>query len=239
MRWFCVLLLVVATACSAPSDSWPTGQGELVLRVVDSGGLVDTSDAYELPEFSLYGDGLLILPGKPVVHRRLTVDGVRRVMRAAIHAGLSRRQDFGTPRIIDAPVSTFTVVTGERVQNKVVAPFELSAGNPAQSEARRRVHTFRKGLNDLDSWLGKEIGPAVQPPPGPYLVYSYRTQGQAPAAQWPYGDLPDGGCQLLAAERVSAPPEASPGKVWRQGDSFFYVVSRPLLPDEKGCADIK
>jgi hypothetical protein len=44
---------------------------------------------------------------------------------------------------------------------------------------------------------------------------------------------------LLPAERAQALPDALPAGHWRRGDSFFHLVLRPLLPDEKGCADFK
>lgn len=206
-----------------------------MLRVFDTGGLVPPGEAFKLPSLSLYGDGLLVLPGKPVVHRRLTVDGVRRVVQAAVRAGLDRKQDFGSPQILDAPVSFFTLVTGERLVTAVVAPFILDGENAAQSEARRRVNTFRKALNDLDSWLGDDIGPAIVPEPGPHLAVGYQTGEQGPSAQWPFDDLRPGQCQVLSAEQVRV---LGGNVLWLSGDNVFRVVVRPLLPDEKSCSDI-
>lgn len=212
------------------------GSGDLVLRVFDTGGLVPPGEQFKLPALSLYGDGLLILPGKPVMQRRLTVDGMRRVVRAAVNAGLTKEQDFGSPQILDAPVSFFTLVTGERFVTTVVAPFILDGENAVQSEARRRVHTFRKALNDLDSWLGDDISPATVPSPGPQVVFSYETSGQETIAQWPYDALQAGGCRVLPTEKVQA---LGQNMFWHSGDSVYGLVMRPLLPDEQSCADIK
>lgn len=234
---------MVVTGCAAPDDPFPAGASDLVLRVVDTGGLLPRGAEFELPALSLYGDGLLILGGdrvsRRVTHRRLSVEGVRRVVRAAVNAGLTKEQDYGAPQIVDGPVSIFTVVTSRRFETTIVAPSELSGDTAAQSEARRRVHAFRKALNDLDSWLGDEIGAATEPGPGQYVVFSYRTERQASAVQWLYGDLPDGGCRLLPAAQMRALPAVRPGQLWQQGDNFFVLMLRPLLPDEKGCADIK
>jgi hypothetical protein len=239
VRWMWALLLVVAGCSSGPDDPFPAGPSDLVLRVVDTGGLLGPGWEYQLPAISLYGDGLLVLAGRPVTHRRLTVNGVRRVVRAAVNAGLAKEQDYGTPPIVDASVSIYTLVAEKRFENKVIAPSESNGDTAAQSEARQRVRAFRKGLNDLDSWLGDDIGAPASPGPGPHLVHSYRTTAHGTAIHWPFGDLPDAGCRLLPAAQAAALPQARPGQLWREGDDYFVLVIRPLLPDEKGCADIK
>lgn len=248
--WMVVLLLAACSAPGelAPEETPPTGASDLVLRVVDTGGLLGPGSEFRLPALSLYGDGLLVLPGKPVVHRRLTMAGVRRVVQMAIRAGLTREQDFGTPRIADAPVTIITVVTSRRFKTKIVAPFDLGGDSAAQAEARKRVHVFRKALNDLESWLGDDIGPAIAPPPGPHLVFSYKIPPTHPGGsqEWPYGDLMTAGqahsvgrCQVLPAERVRALPNPVPAQPWRYGNDLFVLVFRPLLPDERSCEDIK
>jgi len=233
-------MAVVAAACSGSGEVlWPAGPSDLVLRVVNTGGLVPPGSEFQLPALSLYGDGLLILPGKPagsVAHLRLTVDGVRRVVRAAVSAGLAKEQDYGSPQILDAPASFFTLVTDKRHESVVVAPFELSVDNPVQTEARRRVHTFRKALNDLDSWLGDDIGPVTTPEPGPYLVFGYQTSEQGQVVEWPFGELQSSRCQLLSGEQARVLVRST---LWRSGDNVFRLVARPLLPDEKSCADVR
>ena len=245
VRWVLTVLVAVVAGCSAPEDVvWPTGPSDLVLRVVDAGGLVSPGWEFQLPTLSLYGDGLLIISGKPVVHRRLTVEGVRRVVRAAINAGLTKEQDYGSPQILDAGASIFTLVTSKRFKTTIVAPSELRGDNPAQTEARRRVHTFRKALKDLDSWLGDDIGPVTSPEPSPLVVFSYKTSGgPGPVVEWPYDDLLTAGeeqgvgrCQVLPAEKARALGQST---LWRSGDNVFLLVMRALLPDEKSCADIK
>jgi hypothetical protein len=248
VRWVIALCVMVVAGCSAPEEAGrPTGAGELVLRVVDTGGLLPPGTAFRLPAFSLYGDGLLVLPGSPVVHRRLTADGVRRVVRTAVNAGLTKEQDYGYPQILDAPVTIFTLVTAKRHETAIVAPFELSGFQPAQSEARRRVHTFRQGLKDMDEWLGDDIGPVTVPEPGPQVVFSYPSSGSATAAPWPYGDLMTmgqehgaGRCFELPADQAGALKQRQGmGTLRRSGDNVFLVTMRPMLPEEKSCADIK
>jgi hypothetical protein len=161
-----VLLLLAVPGCAAP-DPVEVPRG-LVLRIVDTGGLITRGAEYKVPAVSLFGDGRLIqVSGQELVQHRLTGRGVQKVMRAALAAGLDRPADLGHPKgIVDAPVTIYTFVTARgRFETVVVAPQE--AGDTAgQSRVRQALSTLRKVLRDVDSWRGAEVAGGREGVPG-------------------------------------------------------------------------
>lgn len=250
MVWAVALALAVAGCAGVgelPADDQPpTHPDDLVLRVFDTGGLIGAGEHFKLPAVSLYGDGLLVLEHRSdylvprMQRRRLTLTGVRRVVAAAIDAGLTKRLDLGVPNIVDAPVSIFTLVTTDRHVTKVVAPKSVRGYDAAQSEARQRLHTFRKALNDLDSWLGADIAPD-DGRFGAHFVYSIKTSPveYMREERWPFEELAAGKCAILPAERADLLREAKSAWLWRSGDNVYMVVLRPVLPGERICAEVE
>lgn len=134
-----VLILTVATfgavACgeagdgtdttSLPSDgtiSHPDGTNELVLRVSSAGGLVPVSAAItRIPEFSLYGDGTVIVTG-PVIEiypgpampnlqtATMPEESMQAILSATHEIGLFTSDvDYGRPDITDMQTTTITI----------------------------------------------------------------------------------------------------------------------------------
>jgi hypothetical protein len=174
------LLAFTITACGGGRGAieHPQGADELVLRVATGGGLVPPEYVLrELPGFSLYGDGRLVVRGPEVliypapalpnvIQRQVSEDGVQALLAAADGAGLlgpSRHYDF--PGIADAGTTTFTVVAdGER---HVVSAYALGLEAPGQpgiseeeNEARAALLEFSTKLSDLQAWLPeRSLGP--------------------------------------------------------------------------------
>jgi hypothetical protein len=170
---WCALLAFAVAACGGGREAieHPQGADELVLRVVTGGGLVPPEYALrELPGFSLYGDGRLVVRGPEIliypgpalpnlVQRQVGEEGVQALLAAADEAGLlgpSRHYDF--PGIADAPTTTFTVVAdGEQ---RVVSAYALGLEAPGQpgvseeeNQARAALLDFSTKLGDLPAWL--------------------------------------------------------------------------------------
>lgn len=151
----------------------------LVLRVETGGGFVPAELAFrEIPGFSLYGDGRVLVTGPvPEIYPgpalpnlqeyRLTDEAVQHLLRMAERAGLlgpDRSYELAT--IADAPTMVLTAVAGGRRHRvSVYAPgFEedIEAGVPEEDmEARRRLVGFASRLGDLESTLqeGTWTGP--------------------------------------------------------------------------------
>jgi hypothetical protein len=230
------------TASGVPVPS--TG---LVFRIADTPGLMPPGGSMTVPRWALYGDGLLVQPGSTAtapVTRQLTPAGVRRVVQGAIDAGLAAGTDYGTPRVMDAGTTRFTVVTSQPYRTDVVQP-DSDDVTPAQRQARQRLRAFLDRLVDLDGWLGADIAPGTRPYRYTSVaVYAipHEPDPASTAPVWPLDDLGTAGtaynsarCQVVAAANLTGVPS---GPVYRSGAALYYVVLRPLLPDEKSCADL-
>jgi len=258
-------LAVLAAGCGGtsaqPSPEHPTGPTDLVMSVVVPPGLIPPGGEFRLPDFSLYGDGRVVLAGpddRPLpapMERRVTAAGIRQILTAARDAGLTGGTDYGQPQLPDAPSGTFQVVTdGRRQVTRVVAPDTDLRGDPTldqdQQATRARLRDFRRRLTDLDSWLAPHLTGAATPYRYSRMAVFALPQEPDPSAPpplaWPLGSLASAGepmaggrCVIVAGEELArvrtAAKDATPATPWRDGDSTFHLTFRPLLPDENSC----
>ena len=138
-----------------------------MIRVERGGGFVAQQTILgELPEFTLYGDGTVIVPGpvpqispgpaiSPLLRRQLGERQVQALLRAARRAGLLVRGsisygDMGTIGVADAATTTVHLnAEGRRVVRDAYALGFASGGSrlpPAQAAARRALERFIDGL---------------------------------------------------------------------------------------------
>ncbi|MDQ4149425.1 MAG: hypothetical protein M3164_05465 [Actinomycetota bacterium] len=177
---FCILMLLVAAACSQPASSRgpntpspsppPTTSDQLVLKVETGGGFVPAELLLaEVPTFALYADGrlitqgpqILIFPGPALpnlIERRVSPEGVAAISEAARRAGLaSGNKHLPLETVADAPTTTFTFV--ENGTRHVVTAYALGMEDedmnvpPADREARKALAGLRERLSGLESWL--------------------------------------------------------------------------------------
>jgi hypothetical protein len=156
---------------SATALAHPAGDG-LVLRIWTAGGFAAPDYVFgEPPGFTLTGDGRVIEPGvvpaiypgpalRPLLERRLTEAGVRRLIAEALATGLfdrDRTYRGAARRVMDAPTTTFTLgANGRTVKISVYALGLLGASDPVFSSdevaAQRALLLLTRRLTDL-SWL--------------------------------------------------------------------------------------
>jgi hypothetical protein len=178
MRTLITRSLVATVALAVPSSAaahearlaaiaHPTRPGAVVIRVASSGGFVAPRTVLgELPSFTLYGDGTVIVPGavpqispgpaiSPLLRRHLSEKQVQALLRSAMRARLFARRpisygDMGTIGVSDMPTTTVelnaagrSVVRHAYALGAAVNSHRLPA---AQANARRALARFIAGL---------------------------------------------------------------------------------------------
>lgn len=154
----------------------PEGEDELILRVTVGGGFVPVeSNLTELPVFSLFGDGSLVVPGPQIAifpgpalpnvqARTVSEEGVQAILARAREAGLEGAdRHLPMERIADAPTTTFTVTAGGRTHTTSAYALGIEAGPEGENEEpqeRRQLKELRDDLTGLEQWLPSgEVGP--------------------------------------------------------------------------------
>ncbi|PWU56932.1 hypothetical protein DLJ47_04320 [Micromonospora sp. S4605] len=209
----------------------------------------------ELPEFSLYGGGRVIVGNgwDGSLHRAreftLSPERYRQIYRLAHAAGLAR------PRHLPEPGETTdgTMLVAElRSAGHLHTTTVISLGRGHETGPRRRVAEFRRTVRQL----ALATDPARTTDYRPDLVALLASAGwhgdvrRTAEWQWTDGD-PLAGVRTDLGECTTRGGPALPGiealgrgtplgTQWRSGAerSGFVVLVRPLLPDEKGCADL-
>ena len=148
----------------------PTGSDQLVLRIEQVGGFVAVQyNLTRMPMFSLYADGLVVMPGAQtdiypgpalpaLAQQRLSPDAIKLLLQAATDAGLDKDRDLRTMTVSDAPTTVFTLtIDGQTHTTQVYAlDFDLSSKPDGMSQeefqARKDLAAFEAKASDL-SWL--------------------------------------------------------------------------------------
>jgi hypothetical protein len=201
-------------------------------------------------------------PALPALQqRRLSRAGIRRVLLGGRDAGLEAGADYGQVVVPDAPVTTFTLVSAgrRRVVRTVGLSLEPSAGTGSltsrQSAARRRLRAFESRLLNPDRWLADVTTEPTSAYRGSALAAfaapaeALGSVATAARRSWPLGDLASAGvaraagrCQVVRGRDLvavlSSVRGASNQMLWRSGGAWYHVQLRPLLPDERNCADV-
>ncbi|OFW61650.1 MAG: hypothetical protein A2133_04720 [Actinobacteria bacterium RBG_16_64_13] len=224
-RWFASMAaffaIVVAVSAFAsgcggdnkPGDSvkHPSGKTELVFQVSTGGGFVPIEyNLTHVPEFSLYGDGTVIVVG-PMIEiypgpampnlqaTEISEEAVQAILSAAREVGLFNPTfDYGQPSVADAPTTTITInANGTTYQSGIYAlGFESTPGNMTleQQQARAAVGGLLGKLTDLATFESGEI--KWEPSEFSSLaVYSlgidpgYTPDVEPNKLDWPLGDL--------------------------------------------------
>ena len=156
----CLGLAGLALAgCGGPASiAHAPGANELVMQVTTGGGFVPIEYQVTLvPEFSLYGDGRVIVPGpqieiypRPALPNIQTTvvpeKSVQAMLTAARGAGLfDPAFDYGQPSVADGPTTTL-VINADSATNRSAIYALTVAGAGGLTEKQRQA---RKGVSNL------------------------------------------------------------------------------------------
>jgi hypothetical protein len=192
----------------------PTGKNELVLQVTTGGGFVPIEYNLTLvPQFSLYGDGTVIVtgpvieiyPGPALPNLQTTTipeEAVQEMLLAAREAGLfDPTFDYGQPGITDVGTTSFVINADGTTYRSDIYALGMEAGTSGlsleQQQARAVLNDLLGKLVDLTSFDSGEIiwmpyvysalavySEAVDPTPS-----TDTTDIMPGRLDWPLGDL--------------------------------------------------
>ena len=203
-----------ATTTTLPSGAvvHPSGGDQVVLQVTTGGGFVPIEYNLTLaPEFSLYGDGTVIVTG-PVIAiypgpalpnlqaAKISEEAVQSILAAAKEAGLLQNGvDYGQPTITDVGTTNIVInAAGQTYQSDIYAlgmESDAAGLTMEQQQARAVINDFRGKLMDLT---------AFESEPLTWASYEYErlvifsqavdtttasTDVQPNKIAWPLGDL--------------------------------------------------
>jgi hypothetical protein len=192
----------------------PSGSGQVVLRVTDGGGFVPVEyNLTSTPEFTLYGDGRVIVsgpviaiyPGPALPNLQTAViseEAISAILSAAQETGLLQNGiDYGQPGITDVSTTTFVVNVGGKTYQSSVYALGMEAGasglTMAQQQARAALQDFRGKLADLTAFTSDPTSwssyvyqaMAVYSQPVGATASTDSTDITPGRLDWPLGDL--------------------------------------------------
>jgi hypothetical protein len=234
-----VLLLAGTAACGgrAAPDDLPSDPAALVLQVEELHSSPRPWERGQLPRFSLYGGGRVIVAAggsdalRSAREYRLSSDGYRDLVDRAYSAHLDRGRELPDQAETDASLLVITLSTpdGERT-TRVAAP-DAGGGD-------------RDRINDFVRALPAAPADAAAYRPSAIALLATAGVGADPAPRpWPSGRLDQGirtrqGLCTVAPEAGPIVAVRQEDSRWSSGGRVFAVVGRPLLPEEHTCPDI-
>ncbi len=233
VRLCCLLPVVLLVGCAA-APPIPTDRNALVLRLSEVPAMSSHVDAAAVPEFSLYGDGRVLRPGKRdgamLTAEEIAIDpDEAEALYSAVHdAGFDQDAQYSNPNIIDGSVIVLTLNSGDR-------RYKTTAANPDQDDLRFGP------LLDLRQRFEEVSGQASPYRPSKVFAVGFTSGSPSSAPAWPLRSFKQaertnaGMCLLFDAAEVA---EVSPRSTWSVDGVSYDVTLRPALPDERTCADL-
>ncbi len=201
---------------AAPGDSivHPSGANEIVLQVFSHDGFVPVSYSLtQLPEFTLYGDGTVIVTGPTIAiypgpampnlqTTKISAEAVQAILSAAREVGLFDNEvDYGQPGITDMPATSIVINADETTYRSDIYALGMEAGAGGLTMEQQQA---RAAVNDLTGKLG--VLTAFQSGEIEWAPYEYSalaifsqaidpntntdsTEVQPNRLEWPLGDL--------------------------------------------------
>jgi hypothetical protein len=251
---------LLAACGGSPRATPPAGADEIVVQVVTRGGFgAESRQPAQLPQVSVFGDGRVITEGPTTLEYpgpalpnlqeyRLTRDGLAAIVDEARDLGLldDPSPDFGDPGITDQPTTTVTVRVDGRTRQVDVYALGFDDGLTAeQRENRRRLQQFI-GAAGHPHAVGVLVVPGsarrYEPEALAVIVETFLPDIETEERDWPLGDLAGTTCAVFRDDDLAAVLDAARGARqdvrWLSGDESYWLVFRPLLPDERTCVDV-
>lgn len=208
------------------------------------------------------GPVTLIYPGAALPNlQEITISPARlaELIGAAVAAGVTSGADFGIPGVADIPSTRISVVTAQGEQ--VVEVMALNEAQPDDQSLTAAQQAARKKLTEFLATLHAQFAEAASPPAKPYraqrlavLATPYQETGDnaggAPV-KWPAAELPGPfldeqlriNCLTVEGaekdEVLALAGKANERTPWESAGKKWQIKFRPLLPDEKECADLR
>jgi hypothetical protein len=200
------------------------------------------------------------LPNIQVI--KISPADVDKLVTRATSAGVGTATDLGRPPIADVPSTRFTVATeGGPATTEVYALSEANESGggltPDQLAARAKLRDLLTAVSDPHTTLGVPAGAEQPYEPAalaaiatPYTAPDPAIGKDQPEVAWPGPALPgtpvgkglETGCVTVSgadtAKVLAAADKANAATPWTSGGRKWTVLLRPLLPDEKECADL-
>lgn len=249
MRWRVLMAagaglgVLVAGCGEGAADTTPPRPGLLLAKRVD-GGIAPSTVPLRAPDFALYGNGRVVESDRyrPTRVRTAWVTGaaVRRLDARATALGLAHgRVVRGDGQVPDGFTLRLAFVHDGRRATTTVEP-HADAG----------LQEFGDGLS-LDAIPRDELRtrPVPYAPRRVAVVTAPFTGRPAPPHRWPLAEpraVPglDRACRTYAngdarrALHLVDPPDRTRPTPWKVGGRAVRLVALPLLPYERGCADL-
>jgi hypothetical protein len=232
------------------------------VRVVTEGGFTaETRRPAHLPQLSVFGDGRVVVIGPTALQYpgpalpnlqefRVTRAGLARILETARAAGLldDAVPDYGDPGVTDQATTTVTVRADGITRRVDVYALgfrgRVSGVTPEQSEQRDRLQQFIELAGDAGA-LGDDVVAGSERRYEPTALAVRVEPADASDGEthgWPLGDLAGAECAVHrgadVARALDVARTAHEGDAWESAGATYTVTFRPLLPDERTCADL-
>ncbi|WIM93652.1 hypothetical protein ACTOB_005637 [Actinoplanes oblitus] len=159
------------TTADPITESAPTGDPTVLVRIGQEGGFVPTSYRFgRLPDVTVYADGRVIsngpvpaiAPGPALPNlqlRRITPEQASKWAADAIAAGVRNGADLGSPGVADVPDTVITATSGGQTATvRVTALHQAQPNDPnltaAQQAARKKLAGYVDDLNAFTTESG-------------------------------------------------------------------------------------
>jgi hypothetical protein len=235
------------TACggdSASPELNASAPDTLVLRAQELRSGPAPWELGQLPAFSLYGGGRVLVAGNPAGALQqardfqLPAPEFEQLVADAGAAGLGQARTYEDTDSTDASLLVVSLRTTDGIRTtRIAEPEAQGARSP------RRVAEYVKRLPSAPREAHE-----FQPTALAVLATSGVSKGSTAAVPWPMRPLAEGirtrqgmctlvtGGELTEAMRLAASAEQQTR--WSSGGKLYAVSFRPLLPDEHTCGDV-
>ena len=242
-------LAVVLAACASPPGTddgaieHPTGADEVVLRVSSAGGFVMPEFLFSaLPQFTLYGDGTVIVPGAvpaiypcpalaPLQARRLNEEGIQAILRAVAGTGTfvaDARFDGAQAMVADATDTVFTLnADATSVEVSVYALGFLDPANlpPGMPEAEVAAHDALLHLSNMLSSLDTQIDASGW---ADDTWHPYQPSAMRLSVRPADGDVPDG-TETFVAWPIEGEDPVLDAKRFRVSEKGVCLITQDMI----------